>query len=114
MKSIDPLVIELANRIRDIRVSKGMTQAQVAKRLHVSVQTYNHYESCTRVIGVDALLRLPSIFDVPIAELLPPSIITRYDHYVTDRKLDELLAAWPELTETQRQALLGVLRGFRS
>jgi len=41
------------------------------------------------------------------------AIVTRYDHYVTDRKLDEFLAAWPDLTEAQRQALLSVMRCFR-
>lgn len=115
MKSTeDPLVFALAKKIRDARLNKGMTQAQVADRLHVSVQTYSHYENCTRMIGVDVLFRLPEVFDVPIAALLPDAIVTRYDHYVTDRKLDELLSAWPELAENQKQALLGVLRGFIS
>ncbi len=114
MKSTeDPLVFALAKKIRDARLNKGMTQAQVADRLHVSVQSYSHYENCTRMIGVDVLFRLPEIFDVPIAELLPDSIVTHYDHYVTDRKLDELLSAWPSLTEAQRQTILVVLRSFR-
>jgi len=114
MKQIDdPLALELAQRIRDTRLDKGLNQAQVAEQLGVSVPTYSHFENCTRSIHAGILLRLPEIFDVPISTLLPTSVVTDHDRYVTDRRVDELLAAWPDFTEAQRQALLSVMRCFR-
>lgn len=115
MKPIDdPLALELAQRIRDTRLDKRLNQAQVAEQLGVSVQTYSHFENCTRAISTGILFRLSEIFDVPIAVLLPTSIVTRSDLGAIDQKLDELLILWPGLTEAQRQAILGVARCFRA
>jgi len=45
-------------RIRDLREDADMTQKRMAKILHCSQQVYSDYETGTRNLPVDILIRL--------------------------------------------------------
>lgn len=108
------LATEIGSRIRAARNKSSMSQAEVADRIGLTQGGYSHLEVGDRLANLELLQRLSELFSVPISAFLPESWLIPIDATVTDPRLSELLAAWPELTETQRQALLGVLRGFRS
>lgn len=64
----------LGERVRQFRNEKGMSQAQLADRLHVVRQTVSKWEKGTSVPDAEMLLRLARALDVPAARLLdlPP------------------------------------------
>lgn len=45
-------------RLRDIREDRDLTQAQIAEVLQVKQNTYQQYESETRQIPIQALMKL--------------------------------------------------------
>ncbi|MFS0560089.1 helix-turn-helix transcriptional regulator [Terribacillus sp. 179-K 1B1 HS] len=53
-------------KVREIRFSKGITQVHVAKKLGLSVSTYNSYELGRRKINVETLRDIAAILDEPI------------------------------------------------
>lgn len=59
--------MKVNERIRMIRESKGLTQTEVAKRMNMSVQTYNGYELGRRRITTDTLEEIANTLQEPIA-----------------------------------------------
>ena len=53
-------------RIRDIRIDRGLTQAQVAEILNVKQNTYSQYECGTRTIPIESLIVLANFYDTSI------------------------------------------------
>jgi len=56
--------------IKETRIRKNMTQADVAAALGVSSVVYNRYETGARQPSIDILVRLSDLFDVPVDYLL--------------------------------------------
>ena len=57
-------------RIRDLREDSDMTQAQMAKLLNCSQQTYSRYESHTTEIPLKSLIFLADFYDTSVDYLL--------------------------------------------
>lgn len=64
----------LGERIRQFRKEKGLSQAQLAERLHVVRQTVSKWEKGASVPDAELLLQLARALDVPAEQLLdlPP------------------------------------------
>lgn len=58
--------MEINNRVRQIRKSKGITQTFVAKELGINVQTYNGYELGRRNIKAETLEKIANVLNEPI------------------------------------------------
>lgn len=52
------------NRIKDLRLEKGLTQKQVAEQLNITTRAYSYYETGTREPSFDVLRRICDFFDV--------------------------------------------------
>lgn len=61
---------ELKLRIRDLREDCDLTQAQMARMLNCSQQTYSRYESHTTEIPLESLIFLSDFFDTSVDYLL--------------------------------------------
>ena len=61
---------KLKLRIRDLREDSDMTQAQIAKMLNCSQQTYSRYESHTTEIPLESLIFLADYYDTSVDYLL--------------------------------------------
>ena len=62
-------------RIRDMRTDRGLTQADVAKILHVSQNTYSQYEIGTTRYPLDAVVTLAEYYGaVSYTHLTLPTI----------------------------------------
>ena len=70
---------QLNLRIRDLREDCDMTQAQMAKLLNCSQQTYSRYESHTTEIPLESLIFLADYFDTSVDYLL--GITNRREKY---------------------------------
>lgn len=61
---------KLRLRLRDLREDRDMTQAQFARILNCSQQTYSRYESHTTEIPLESLLTLADYYDTSVDYLL--------------------------------------------
>ena len=82
--------------IKDIRVRRNLTQADVANALGVSSVVYCRYETGARQPSIDMLVQMANIFDVTIDYLLgrqdiDDSTLSEYERQllIASRKADE-------------------------
>lgn len=59
-----------SERLKELRASKGLTQAEVAKPLGVAPSTYSLYESGKREPNFETLLNISLFFNVDVDFLL--------------------------------------------
>ena len=57
-------------RIRDMRVDRGLTQRQIAELLNVSQNTYSQYEIGVTRYPLDAVIKLAEYYNVSIDYLV--------------------------------------------
>ena len=57
-------------RIEDLRVDSDLSQKQISEILHISQRSYSHYETGTRGIPVEMLIRLADYYDTSIDYLV--------------------------------------------
>lgn len=62
-----------AVRLKELRRSRGMTQAALASKAHVQTSYVGRLESGGACPGIDLLERLAKALGAPVAELLPDS-----------------------------------------
>lgn len=53
-----------------LRAKRNITQAEMAKRLYISVPTYNRYESGDLKVKADMLYKIAEVLDVPVEALV--------------------------------------------
>ena len=63
-------VMTLRLRLRDLREDNDMSQAQMAKLLNCSQQTYSRYESHTTEIPLESLIFLAEYYKTSVDYLL--------------------------------------------
>lgn len=66
----------LGIRIMQLRNSMGLTQAQLAKRLHISASAQGMYEQGRRVPSIDILIAMAQVFSVSLDYLITGSEFT--------------------------------------
>lgn len=57
-------------RIRDMREDADLSQAKLGEILHISQRSYSHFETGTRSLPIDVLIRLADFYDVSVDYLL--------------------------------------------
>lgn len=57
-------------RIRELREDHDLTQAQIAKYLNISQQSYSHYEVEDREIPLALLIKLADFYNVTLDYLV--------------------------------------------
>ena len=92
--------------IKDIRIRKGLTQAEVASALGVSSVVYSRYETGTRQPSIEMLVQMADIFGVTVDYLLGRQDIE--DSTLSDYEL-HLLIASRKADERAKQDALSML-----
>ena len=92
--------------IKDIRLRKGLTQADVAAALGVSSVVYSRYETGKRQPSIDMLIQMADIFGVTVDFLLGRQDIE--DSTLSDNEL-QLLIASRKADERAKQDALNML-----
>lgn len=64
--------MELAQRIRDLRQRRGLSQETLAERMQVSRQAVTKWEAGQACPSTEKLLRLAQVLEVPLEELTGP------------------------------------------
>ena len=57
-------------RIQDLRTDADMSQKQLSEILHISQRSYSHYETGSRNIPVEMLIRLANYYDMSVDYLV--------------------------------------------
>ncbi|MCM1468039.1 MAG: helix-turn-helix domain-containing protein [Alistipes sp.] len=57
-------------RIRDLREDADLSQAKLGAILHISQRSYSHFETGTRSLPVDVLIKLADFYNVSVDYLL--------------------------------------------
>lgn len=57
-------------RIQDLRVDSDLSQRQLGEILHISQHSYSHYETGSRGIPIEMLIRLADYYDTTIDYLV--------------------------------------------
>ena len=53
-------------RIQDLRTDADLSQKQLSEILHISQRSYSHYETGSRNIPVEMLIRLANYSDISV------------------------------------------------
>ena len=57
-------------RIQDLRTDADLSQRQLSEILHISQHSYSHYETGSRNIPIEMLIRLANYYDISIDYLV--------------------------------------------
>ena len=57
-------------RIQYLRTDADMSQKQLSEILHISQRSYSHYETGSRNIPVEMLIRLANYYDISVDYLV--------------------------------------------
>lgn len=68
--------IDIGSKIKTLRLSKSMTQEQLAKALHVSAQAVSKWENGKSYPDIHNLLLLSALFDVSLDQLIKGDLET--------------------------------------
>lgn len=57
-------------RIQDLRIDSDLYQKKIGEILHISQRSYSHYETGSRNIPIEMLIRLADYYDTTIDYLV--------------------------------------------
>ena len=57
-------------RIQDLRIYSDLSQKKIGEILHISQRSYSHYETGSRNIPIEMLIRLADYYDTTIDYLV--------------------------------------------
>lgn len=57
-------------RIQDLRIDFDLSQKKIGEILHISQRSYSHYETGSRNIPIEMLIRLADYYDTTIDYLV--------------------------------------------
>lgn len=101
----DEIVTRFGQRLRELRLGRGMSQAGLAAQAQVTTNYISRLEGGGAAPGIDLVARLAEALGVPIADLLPTSPESD-DLEVTRRQARKL---FDDLVRRDDRALLLVL-----
>jgi transcriptional regulator with XRE-family HTH domain len=67
----DEIVARFGQRLRELRLARGMSQAELARQAEVTTNYISRLEGGGAAPGIDLVARLASALGVPVADLLP-------------------------------------------
>ena len=72
----DPVVRAFAGRLRELRIGRGFSQLQLARRSQIDISYVGRLERASAAPGIDLVGRLAKALEVPLSELLPAAPAT--------------------------------------
>ena len=76
--------LSLPEKLKKLRVASGYTQSDVADKLNISRQGYQHYESGRRVPNMESLKTLAELYHLQIYDLLLSDISLEFTDFVSE------------------------------
>lgn len=105
----------ILRKIKAARVTKGLSQKDMAKQLDVSISTYSRLESGVTKISYDMILKISNILSLTLYDT-DSNILSeeqeKYDALSSDNKLSELINLLEEQQRLNR-LILKKLKGLK-
>lgn len=79
---------EVRRRLRTLRVAKGMSQAELARRTNMATSTLSRLESGERCLTIDHLTPLAAVLGVSVGELIGPTATSKPAEHPSSDPLD--------------------------
>ncbi len=89
--------------LRNLRKQKGLTQEELAERLHVVRQTVSKWEKGLSTPDADLLIRVAEIFETSVSTLLGDTVEPSEDKNLIAEKLEQLNALLAERNRRSRR-----------
>jgi transcriptional regulator with XRE-family HTH domain len=67
----DEIVARFGQRLRELRLSRGMSQAELARQAEVTTNYVSRLERGGAAPGIDLAARLAAALGIPLADMLP-------------------------------------------
>ncbi len=90
--------------IRVERERKGLSQAELARRLGVSQQIVSHWENNSHLPRISSIQRILGILDIKLEQILGPEPVERS----ADDLDPQLVSTWKRLTPEARKKLVKI------
>ena len=104
------------NRLKELRLEKGMRQKDVAEKIGVSPQSYNFYENWVNKPDPETLIKLADLFEVSLDYLVGRAddfgnIVNQSNEesFFTTPKEQDFLIKLRSLSSSTREMILHVL-----
>jgi transcriptional regulator with XRE-family HTH domain len=104
----DPIVLRFGRRLREVRVTRGMTHVQLAERAGVTLSYITRLENGLSAPGIDLVAKLAAALGTTVADLLPAS--SPPDDLAVIR--DQLRILFTSLIESEDRQMLSHLAQF--
>jgi transcriptional regulator with XRE-family HTH domain len=109
----------IGTRIRQRRLLLGLSQQKLAQRIGLAFQQVQKYETGASKVSPGRLIALSEALDVPLmfffdglADLTPSRTGTVTDDPFKNRETLEMVRAFTQLPEGQRQAVLSLVKAM--
>ncbi len=89
--------------LKNLRKQKGLSQEELAERLHIVRQTVSKWEKGLSVPDADFLIRIAEIFETSVSTLLGDTIEPSNDKSIVAEKLEQLNTLLAERNRRSRR-----------
>ncbi|BCG46565.1 hypothetical protein GEOBRER4_n1366 [Citrifermentans bremense] len=102
------------DRLRDNMVSKGFSQAALARAAELSPAVLSMYFSGTRTPNREALMRLANALDCSVDYLVGRKSRSEIEDLVQHEKIQELIAEFSALSAHDQNRIMDMIRLLRA
>lgn len=92
-----------SENLKNFRREKGLSQEELAERLHIVRQTVSKWEKGLSVPDADLLIRIAEVFETSVSTLLGDTVELSDDKNIVAQKLEQLNALLAEKNRRSRR-----------
>lgn len=101
----------MLKNLKNLRKELGISQMQIADKLHISQQTYSDYENCKTEPTSETLIQIADFFEVTVDELLgretQKNLLAYDNHEITDKQTLDIMKLFKVMNELQKAQVFG-------
>lgn len=101
----------LRNKLKKLRLKKGLTQAEIASGLNLTRSAYGHYETGYSEPSVHTIQKIAEFFNVSSDFFLDEKINSEYENIFSDDEI-LLIQLYRELPLEMKSEIKGEIRGY--
>ncbi len=96
-------------KLKELRISKNLTQEELAKKLSMTQKTYSNYENEKTEPNINTLIQIADFYNVTLDYLLDRNIsgILNSQEY-------ELLSMFNKISDNEKYLTIGFINGLLS